>query len=347
MGDALHTHGGVTDAKEARLAQAGLIAVQGPTALDARTGVLAGPGTTTLVTGTSATAPMTVAVAPHQWVTSRGAANGPYLGALEASTAVTIAAAPAAGAGTRIDVVYDKQQDATPGVPTPDATTAPLYGVVTGVPGGGKPALPVGALELATVAVAPGATATNGAGVTITNTARQTVARGGIVPTRDQADRDSLTTYDGLTVARLDAKRLETYLGGWRGVTPIPYSTVTVDGTQYLVTQPVLTITIPDPGFPYRIVGQGSLGVLVAPGVTVAMRYRVNGTDLPGVGPDFTNNGGASVTASIATAQSTSGTLTGASTVQGVVWKTGNAAGAFQATPGSLYTQLSALVVPV
>lgn len=205
MGDALHTHGGVTDAREARLAQASLLAVQGPSILDARTGVIAGPGSRSLVTGTTATAPMAVAVAPHEWVTSRGAANGPYLGVLEAIATVPIAAAPASG--SRIDVVYVKQQDATPGIPSPDATTAPQYAAVTGTVGQGKPAIPVGAEELATVQVAAGATATNGAGVTITNTARQTGARGQVFAVANEAERLSLANYVGLQVIEIDTGR--------------------------------------------------------------------------------------------------------------------------------------------
>lgn len=209
MGNARHVHGPVTTAKDGRFADGGLLAVQGPTAIDARTGVLYGPGSTALVTGTAATAPMTVAIAPHHWVATRGAANGPYLGALEAATTATIPAAPAAGAGTRIDVVYVKQQDSQAGIPSPDGTNAPLYGVVSGVAGGAKPALPVGAEELATVSVSPGATATNGANVVIANTARQTVPRGASIPVRNQAERDALTTHPFLTVKRLDTGRIE------------------------------------------------------------------------------------------------------------------------------------------
>jgi hypothetical protein len=198
MADALHTHGAVVSAQEARVDDGGLIAVQGPGALDVRTGVMIGPGATGVVTGTASTAPMRVAIAPHHWVTSRGSANGPYRGANEASRTVDIAAAP--GSGTRTDVVYVKQNDATAGVPSPDATTGEFYGVVTGTVGAGKPTLPVGAEELATVAVSAGATATNGAGVLITNTARLTNARGAPIPVRTIAERDALPKWVGLTV---------------------------------------------------------------------------------------------------------------------------------------------------
>lgn len=183
MADALHTPG-VTSAAEARIDDAGLLAVQSTGALTARTGVLAGPGTLNLVTGTTDTAPMAVLVGAHHWVTSRATADGVYRGAMEVATRVSIAAAPASG--TRTDVVYVKQNDASSTI-TPDATTAPVYAAVTGTVGGGKPAIPVGAEELATVSVTAGATNTLGTGITITNTARQTTARGGILPERTQA----------------------------------------------------------------------------------------------------------------------------------------------------------------
>jgi hypothetical protein len=209
VADALHTPG-VTSAAEARLDDAGLIAVQGPTALDARTGVLVGPGTTALVTGTADTSPMAYLVAPHHWVTNRGVnTDGVYRGALEAATRVTTTAAP--GSGSRIDVIYEKQGDANSTI-TPDASTAPVYGCAQGNPTTGtpvKPSIPVGAIELATATVSAGATATNGAGVVITNTARQTVARGARIPVRNQAERDALTAFPGLEVYRLDTGQVQ------------------------------------------------------------------------------------------------------------------------------------------
>lgn len=231
MGNALHTPGapgvGVVSPAEARLDDAGLIAVQGPTLLDTRTGVLVGPGSTALLTGTADTAPMTVAIAAHHWVGSRQASDGVYRGANEqAGRKVTIGAAPGVGLGTRIDVVYEKQGDpqstVNPG-PT-DATAAPVYGVKAGTPGGAKPTLSdiPGAVELGTVSVAPGAVSTNGANVSIANTARQTVARGAPIPVFSQAERDAITPYPGLQVIRLDtpSARVETRLANGRWTYP-------------------------------------------------------------------------------------------------------------------------------
>jgi hypothetical protein len=211
MGDSLFVGGGVTSPKEARLASTGLLTLQGSGAFDVRTGVLAGSGTTQLVTGTSDTGPMTVAIAPHVPITSRGAANGPYIGPVpEAITKVPLPAAP--GSNSRIDIVYELQQDATTDV-SPNATTAPLWGVLQGDPS----AVPVkkdlstipGALELATVHVAAGATSSGGAGVTITNTVRQSVARGARVPVRTEAERNALFAFPGLEVYRLDGGQVQ------------------------------------------------------------------------------------------------------------------------------------------
>jgi hypothetical protein len=196
----------VTD-EDHRLAQAGLIAPQ-TSSLAVRTGVLIAPGATALVTGTSATGTMTVNVAAHHWVTTRGAADGVYIGALEAATTANIAAAP--GANSRIDVVYVKQNDSGSTI-SPDGSTTFQVGVTTGTAGVSptKPAIPVGAQEIATVTVAAGATSTNGAGVTISNTAPMTAARGARIHVRSQTERDALTAFAGLEVYRIDTGAVE------------------------------------------------------------------------------------------------------------------------------------------
>lgn len=207
MADALGTGGGVVSAVDHRLDQAGLIAPQ-TSSLAVRTGVLWAPGSTTLITGTSATGTMTVNIAAHHWVTTRGTADGVYIGTREAAGTVNIAAAP--GSNSRIDLIYEKQNDSGSTV-SPDGSTGELYGVVTGVANISptKPALPVGAIELGTITLTSIATSTNGAGSTIANTVAQTVARGADIPCRNQAERDALTTYPLLTVKRLDTGAIE------------------------------------------------------------------------------------------------------------------------------------------
>ncbi|SNR33178.1 hypothetical protein [Blastococcus mobilis] len=295
MGNALHTPGqpgaGAVSPAEARLDDAGLIAVQGPGLIAPRTGVLYGPGSTTLVTGTSDTAPMTVQIAPHHWVTSRQDADGVYRGALEAARKVSIGAAPASGAGTRIDVVYEKQNDAYSTI-SPDGTTEPVYAVAAGQPGGAKPAIPVGAIEVATVAVSPGATATNGAGVLITNTARQTVPRNTRIPVRNQAEQDALTAFPGLEVYRLDDGRVQLCTSAgppavWvttfdptnpprtgRAYSADAYTGASVTG----VTNVLRTIAYPDPGFPHRVLVDAYHRALVSPGSSWNLTARVDTT---------------------------------------------------------------------
>lgn len=183
--DALGTAGGVVSAQDHRLAISSLLMPLSTGALDTRTGVFPGPGWSTIITGTSATGTMTVNVGVFQSATARSSAGGAYLGPTqEAAITVNIATAPASN--SRIDVVYVKQQDADATVLTPDGTTTPIVGVVTGTAAASpaKPGLPIGALELGTVTVAAGATSTAGAGVTIANTARSAVAAGGIAPIR-------------------------------------------------------------------------------------------------------------------------------------------------------------------
>jgi hypothetical protein len=271
VADALHTAGlagapGPTSAADARLADAGLIATHAA-GMAVRTGILYGPGAATLVTGTASTAPMTVNVAAHHWVTTRGTADGVYRGAAETVRTVNIAAAPAAN--SRIDVVYVKQNDAASTV-SPDGTTGDVYDVAQGTAAATptKPAIPVGALELATLTIAAGATSTNGAGVTIANTARLTVARGARIPVRNQAERDALTGYPGLEVWRLDsdATQIQGAAGTWRTVDQptLGYSgTVTAGSaapasgatTEFTTS----TVAVADPGYTYRLLISAAL----------------------------------------------------------------------------------------
>ena len=202
-------------AKDARLNIAGLLARSSSDPLAVRTGVVY-TGTTALVTSRPS---MTVSVAPLHFVGVKAASDGPYLGCIESPTVVNISAAPASG--SRIDVVYVRQRDAA-STASPDASTAGEVAVVTGTPGvtPTKPALPVGAVELATVTVGAGAVTTASAQVTIASTALLTGPHGAPIPVRTAAERDAtLTPYAGMTVARLDKGGLVQRWDGskWRG----------------------------------------------------------------------------------------------------------------------------------
>ena len=151
----------------------------------ARPGVLDGDGRT-LVT---ALATMNVAVAAADFVTTKGTADGVMIFTNDGVVNVAIAAAPASN--SRIDVIWVKHNDNTTG----DANSLPTFGVTSGVAAASptKPAIPTGALELATLRVYAGTTAANGGANVLTNTYQMTASRGGMVTFRTVAELNAWT----------------------------------------------------------------------------------------------------------------------------------------------------------
>lgn len=151
-----------------------------------RTGVLGGANPSIV----STTATMFVAIAAAEFVTSKGKADGVAVFTNDGVVNVPITTAPASN--SRIDVIYVKHNDDTTG----DANALPIFAVAAGIAAAspGKPAIPTGALELATLRVYSGTTATNGGANALTNTYQMTAARGGRVPFRTKADLDLWTT---------------------------------------------------------------------------------------------------------------------------------------------------------
>lgn len=151
-----------------------------------RVGVL-GNANPSIVT---ALATMAVAVAAADFVTSKGVADGVAIFGNDGTVNVPITAAPASN--SRIDVIWVKHNDNTTG----DANSTPIFGVTNGVAAASptKPAIPTGALELATLRVYSGTTAANGGANVLTNTYQMTAMRGGVVPVRSIVERDAWTT---------------------------------------------------------------------------------------------------------------------------------------------------------
>lgn len=151
-----------------------------------RTGVLGTANASIVAT----TATMNVTVAAAEFAASKGKADGVAIFTNDGTVNVLIGAAPASN--SRIDVIWVKHNDNTTG----DADSLPVFGVTAGVaaPAPTKPAIPTGALELATLRIYSGTTATNGGSNTLTNTYQMTSARGGIVGFRTKADLDLWTT---------------------------------------------------------------------------------------------------------------------------------------------------------
>lgn len=150
-----------------------------------RVGVIGGANASIV----STLATMNVAIAAAEFATSRGKADGVSIFTNDGTVNVAIAAAPASN--SRIDVIWVKHNDDTQG----DANALPVFGVTAGTAAASptKPAIPTGALELATLRVYAGTTATNGGSNTLVNTYQMTAARGGLVPFRTKTELDAWT----------------------------------------------------------------------------------------------------------------------------------------------------------
>jgi hypothetical protein len=176
-----------------------------------------------LVGATPATSPsMAVSVLGIAFCGQKATAEGVYVARNTGVIYVDIAAAPASN--SRIDVVYAMQRDLH-STTSPDGLTQGEIGVITGTAAVSptKPAIPAGAVEIGTVQVAAGVTATSNAGCTITTTCQWTTGAGSPIPVRNQTERDALTAFDGLSVYRLDLHATDVYSNGswgWQTYTP-------------------------------------------------------------------------------------------------------------------------------
>lgn len=151
-----------------------------------RVGVLGGANVSIVAT----TATMNVTIAAAEFVTSKGKSDGVMTFTNDGLVNLLISAAPASN--SRIDVIWVKHEDNTTG----DAASLPIFGVTAGTAAATptKPAIPTGALELATMLINAGTIATNGGANVLTNTYQMTAARGGVVHFRTKADLNLWTT---------------------------------------------------------------------------------------------------------------------------------------------------------
>lgn len=217
-----------TDAIDARLMDAELFMRNQDGSV--RTGILQ-----TLAPGgavVTATTSMNVAVASADFVLSRGAGDGAYRISNQGIVNVTLDTAPSAN--SRLDAIYVKQNDATVGDVDAQgqALNTSVIGKVTGTAQASPtvPAIPTGALLIATVLVPANVTATNAAGVVLSNVAQFTAVVGGTLQYR--------------TLALANADRTNTAIGTYATVTGTP-TTYRNDGTAWrLWEQPATDITL-------------------------------------------------------------------------------------------------------
>lgn len=167
--------------------------------------------TSPLVTGTAG---MAYSVAAFQAVTSRSGL-GVELVANDGATSVATTAAP--GSNSRIDVIWVRCRFAT----YSDGINTAEFGVTQGAAALTplKPAIPSGALELATAVVLSTTTATST--TVITQTYLYTAAEGGTVLVRNSNELAAWAPHDGSSAFRLDTTTKFARVGGsWVRLVP-------------------------------------------------------------------------------------------------------------------------------
>lgn len=183
-------------ANEARLGAAAL-GLYGGRAVGARQGIR--PGITSICTYANPT----VTVVPHVGIVDPGLSStqGPYRYYVPTADTHT---AGAATTNPRKDIVviriYDHDEDAS-------GLRRAITELVAGTPAGSpvEPAVPAGAMKIATLDV-PGTGAGGLGAAVITNNFPYTVAAGGILPIRNATEEAAISSpYPGLTQFRLDS----------------------------------------------------------------------------------------------------------------------------------------------
>jgi hypothetical protein len=118
------------------------------------------------------------------------------------------------GSGTNYYVIYAKQNESTS--PGTDASTTVVFGaqLSTTSLAVARAALPTGALELGTVQMPTGKTATNNSGVVISATHQFTAGAGGVVWVRDSTELAAWSPADGSHAYRIDTAQSLRRVGG-------------------------------------------------------------------------------------------------------------------------------------
>lgn len=197
-----------TTPASARLATGGMLAKNGASGRDVRKGVLWDNGTP-VVTGTAS---MAYSIRACNVVVMPSASQGPIIVPNDGDITVATTASP--GSNSRIDVIWVRQHlvAADGGA---DTDVIAEFGVTQGTAAASPsaPAIPTGAVELASATVTTGTTATNT--LTISQTHLWTVANGAPIPVRNDTERDTLALYDvdGMLVNHLGSDELQRHDG--------------------------------------------------------------------------------------------------------------------------------------
>lgn len=256
---------------DTRLVMAGLVAQNADGT--PRPGILAGAAT--LVTGKTS---MAYDVAPFKAALSR-IAGGVELVANDAVMSVATTAAPSAN--SRLDVIYVRSRFTQHA----DGSNVPEFGVAKGTAAAipTKPAIPAGALELATAEITS-TTTTTGTAV-ITQSAPFTAAAGGVVPFRNPTAMLAASGLADGVMGRVGADLYVIAGGKWGPVAPMVRK-VAATAAGSLTTAVGYINLHPDQsipaspfgvGVPYDIIADAY--VAAGAGNGVAIRVRVDGAE--------------------------------------------------------------------
>jgi len=198
-----------------------------------RTGVLGGANASIV----SALATWHFRVQAAEFVTSKGKADGVMIYTNDGVVDVPIAAgAPASN--SRIDVLWVKHEDNTTG----DAASLPIFGVTSGAAAASpvEPAIPTGALRLATLRAYAGTTGASGGANVLTNVYQMTAARGGVVPFRTLVELQAWTNPVPTQRAEIlaNSRTYEYNAAAWR---PTTFSIEAKTGTTILTASTLTT----------------------------------------------------------------------------------------------------------
>jgi len=162
------------------------------------------------------------------WALTRGKSDGVVI--ITNDGDVQVALDPAPSANSRYDVVYLKQNDTEKG----DANSQPVVGKVTGTAAASPtvPAVPSGALLLATVLVPAGVTATNASGVVVNNLVKFTALNGAAIRYRAFSDMlsDTNTCIDGTPAFIKGSGQYYLRAGVWRRTDAVNFTLIVARG---------------------------------------------------------------------------------------------------------------------
>lgn len=207
---------GLITVEDARLSVSALITPTG--LITSRTGIIPTADVPGEVTATSPTPNGTVHVSAFRAVLQSGRGGGTYLWCLDETKPIDILGTePADPANDRIDLIVWQQSDTFFTDPDSDFEVRHIVGTPAAVPVDPEVDGSEDYVIRARITVPAGATTLDDSD--IENVVLPwTVAAGGILPVRDQAERDAVTApYDGMAVWRQDRDWAEVYDGSaWR-----------------------------------------------------------------------------------------------------------------------------------